>query len=79
MRQLTDKQLFKLDAQISALSDKLTKVCNQHKVSDKKTELMEINFEDWDNYESQEAIINALSNIDAELSNLSYYITQLTK
>ena len=32
MKQLTDKQLLKLDAQICALSDKLTKVCNQHKV-----------------------------------------------
>lgn len=79
MRQLTDKQLLKLDAQISALSDKLTKVCNQHKVSDKKTELDESNFDDWDAYETQEGIINALANIDAELSNLSYYITQLTK
>lgn len=79
MRQLTDKQLFKLDAQISALSDKLTKVCNQHKVTDKNDELVSVSWCDWDNYESQEAIVNALHNIDMELSNLSYYITQLTK
>ena len=79
MRQLTDKQLFKLDAQISALSDKLTKVCNQHKVTDKNDELVSASWCDWDAYETQEGIINALANIDAELSNLSYYITQLTK
>ena len=77
MRQLTDKQLQKLDAQISALSDKLTKVCSQHKVNERREELEGWN--DWDGYETQEGIINALANIDTELSNLSYYITQLAQ
>ena len=79
MKQLTDKQLLKLDAQICALSDKLTKVCNQHKVTEKNDELVNISWCDWDAYETQEGIINALHNIDIELSNLSYYITQLNK
>jgi len=79
MKQLTDKQLLKLDAQISALSFKLSKVCKQHKIADKSMELFDISWQDWDNYESQEGIVNALNNIDKELDNLAYYITQLTK
>ena len=79
MKQLTDKQLLKLEDQICALSFKLTKVCKQHKIADKSSELFDISWQDWDNYETQEAIVNALNNIDHELDNLSYYIMQLNK
>jgi hypothetical protein len=79
MRQLTDKQLLKLDAQISALSFKLSKVCKQHKIAEKNDELVNVSWSDWDAYDTQEGIINALHNIDKELDNLSYYITQINK
>jgi hypothetical protein len=78
MKKFTPKQLEKLESQIDAISSKLTKVCTQHKIGDKKLELP-CGWDDWDNYESQEAIVNALQNIDIELSNLSYYIYQMTK
>lgn len=75
MKQLTEKQLQNLSDTIAALAFKLEKTCIKHKISDRRDELT--NWYDWDNFETQEAIVNELGNIDVSLSNLAFYLQQI--
>ena len=75
MKQFTEKQLKSLEKQVSDLAFKLEKVCLKHKITDKRDELKD--WYDWDNFETQEAIVNELGNLDVSLSNLAFYIQQI--
>lgn len=74
MKNLTPKQLEKLENQIAALSWKLTKVCEQHKIADRSMELSDEGFDDWD-AETQEGMVNALHNVDHALDRVAYWIS----
>lgn len=76
MKNLTPKQLQKLESQIDLLSSKLDKVFKEFKVSEKKDELFNENFCDWD-AQTQEGMINELGNLEFTLSNLSSRINDL--
>lgn len=74
MKNLTPKQLEKLESQIAALAFKLNKVCEQHKIADRSMELNDERFEDWD-AETQEGMVNALHQVDHALDRVSYWIS----
>jgi hypothetical protein len=73
MKNLTEKQLLKLEDQIAALSFKLSKACDQHKISDRYMELCDGSFDDWDS-ESQESMVHALHQVDHALDRVSCLI-----
>lgn len=66
-----------MNAQIDALSTKLTKLCQSYKISERAGELYD---ENWDDYDSTtaEAIVNALNNVDMELATISYHLNHLS-
>ena len=76
MKNLTPKQLEKLENQIGTLSFKLYKICQQVKVSDKNNELMDERFEDYDS-QTQEAMIVKLNHVDFFLDELHCLIQSI--
>jgi hypothetical protein len=76
MKNLTPKQLAKLESQIALLSHKLALVCQQHKISERNMELVDAGFDDWD-AETQEGMVNELHNMDRMLDTLHCRIIDL--
>ena len=76
MKNLTPKQLEKLENQIDTLSFKLYKICQQVKVSDKNEELMDERFDDYDS-QTQEAMIVKLNHVDFFLDELHCLIQSI--
>lgn len=76
MKNLTPKQLEKLENQIGALSFKLYKICQQVKVSDKNDELADECFDDYDS-QTQEAMIVKLNHVDFFLDELHCLIQSI--
>jgi hypothetical protein len=76
MKNLTPKQLLKLENQIGLLSHKLAIVCQQHKIADRSWELTEERFDDWD-AQTQEGMVNELHNLDRMLDTLHCRIIDL--
>jgi hypothetical protein len=76
MKNLTPKQLEKLENQIGTLSFKLYKICQQVKVSDKNDELMDERFDDYDS-QTQEAMIVKLNHVDFFLDELHCLIQSI--
>lgn len=76
MKNLTPKQLEKLENQIGALSFKLYKICQQVKVSDKNDELADERFDDYDS-QTQEAMIVKLNHVDFFLDELHCLIQSI--
>lgn len=76
MKNLTPKQLEKLENQIGTLSFKLYKICQQVKVSDKNEELMDERFDDYDS-QTQEAMIVKLNHVDFFLDELHCLIQSI--
>lgn len=76
MKNLTPKQLEKLENQIGALSFKLYKICQQVKVSDKNDELANECFDDYDS-QTQEAMIVKLNHVDFFLDELHCLIQSI--
>jgi hypothetical protein len=76
MKNLTPKQLEKLENQIGTLSFKLYKICQQVKVSDKNNELMDERFDDYDS-QTQEAMIVKLNHVDFFLDELHCLIQSI--
>jgi len=78
MKNLTPKQLAKLESQIAAIAFKLTKVCEQHKISERYNDLMDEGFQDWD-AQTQEGMVNALHNVDHALDTVHFLLSNLTE
>ena len=76
MKNLTPKQLAKLENQIGLLAHKLALICQQHKISDRNMELVDAGFDDWD-AETQEGMVNELHNLDRMLDTLHCRIIDL--
>jgi len=76
MKNLTPKQLLKLENQIGLLSHKLAIVCQQHKIGDRSMELSDEQFDDWD-AQTQEGMVNELHNLDRMLDTLHCRIIDL--
>jgi len=76
MKNLTPKQLEKLENQIGTLSFKLYKICQQVKVSNKNEELMDERFDDYDS-QTQEAMIVKLNHVDFFLDELHCLIQSI--
>jgi hypothetical protein len=76
MKNLTPKQLEKLENQIGTLSFKLYKICQQVKVSNKNDELMDERFDDYDS-QTQEAMIVKLNHVDFFLDELHCLIQSI--
>ena len=76
MKQLTEKQMKRLEAQVASVSSRLYKICQEHKISVRHGQLYDENFCDWDG-EHQEAIVNALHNADMELDRITYLLGKL--
>ena len=77
MKNLTPKQLLKLENQIGLLAHKLAMVCQQHKISERNMDLVDAGFDDWD-AETQEGMVNELHNLDRMLDTLHCRIIDLT-
>ena len=73
MKNLTPKQLIKLEKQISSICFKLAKVCKEHKIPERYDELTNEGFDDWDAL-TQEGMVNALHNADHLLDRVLYWI-----
>ena len=76
MKNLTPKQLLKLENQIGLLAHKLAMVCQQHKISERNMDLIDDGFDDWD-AETQEGMVNELHNMDRMLDTLYCRIIDL--
>lgn len=76
MKQLTAKQMKRLEAQVASVSSRLYKICQEHKIAERNGQLYDDNFCDWD-AENQEAMVSMLHNADMELDRLTYLIQQL--
>jgi hypothetical protein len=76
MKNLTPKQLLKLENQIGLLAHKLAIVCQQHKIADRNMDLVDAGFDDWD-AETQEGMVNELHNMDRMLDTLHCRIIDL--
>ena len=76
MKNLTSKQLEKLENQIAAISFKLYKVCQQNKVSEKIEQLTDDNFYDYD-AQTQEAMMFKLNQVEYQLDELHCMIQTL--
>lgn len=69
MKNLTPKQLEKLENQIASLSNKLASICQQHRIGDRNMELVDEGFSDWD-AETQEGMVYSLHQADFALDRL---------
>ena len=69
MKNLTPKQLEKLENQIASLSNKLASICQQHRIGDRNMELVNEGFIDWD-AETQEGMVYSLHQADFTLDRL---------
>ena len=76
MKNLTPKQLARLEASIASLSHRLAVVCDQYKISERNMELVDAGFDDWD-AETQEGMVNELHNMDRMLDTLHCRIIDL--
>jgi len=76
MEQLTPKQMKRLDSQLSSISSRLYKICQEHKIAERNWQLCEEDFCDWD-AENQEAMVNMLHEADMALDRLTYLTQQL--
>ena len=76
MKNLTPKQLEKLENQIGTLSFKLYKICEQVKKSEKIDELTDENFDDYDS-QTQEAMMIKLNHVDFFLDELHCLIQSI--
>ena len=76
MKNLTPKQLEKLEDEIGKLSFRLYKVCQRIKLSEKIGELTDENFDDYDS-KTQEAIMNKLNHVDFFLDEVHCLIQEV--
>jgi hypothetical protein len=66
----------RLESQLTSISSRLYKICQEHKISERHGQLYDENFCDWD-AENQEAMVNMLHNADMELDRITYLIGKL--
>ena len=76
MKNLTPKQLEKLEDEIGKLSFKLYKTCQKIKLSEKMEELCKENWNDYD-AQTQESLINKLNQVDFFLDEVHFMIQSL--
>ena len=76
MKNLTPKQLEKLEDEIGKLSFKLYKTCQKIKLSEKMEELYKENWNDYD-AQTQESLINKLNQVDFFLDEVHCMIQSL--
>lgn len=73
MNHLTPEQLQKLEKQIRLICFKLAKVCKEHQIPERYSQLRKEGFDDWDAL-TQEGMVNALHNANHLLDRVLYWI-----